>query len=209
MRPDLVIADVMMPAMDGLALTRAIRDDSSISDVPIIILTAKADLESRLEGFEEGADDYLAKPFEGEELLARVESLIEIRRRLRRKFSDEVLLGPDQIVATSDDAAFLERTQDAVESRMGDAGFGVEQLADEMALSSRQLQRRLKALTNLSAAGYIRMMRLARAAQLLEQHSGQISEIADRVGYRDVEHFSRIFKRVYGVPPSAYGRVAP
>ena len=208
-RPDLVIADIMMPDMDGLMLTRAIRDDSFISDVPIIILTAKADLESRLEGFEQGADDYLAKPFDGEELLARVESLIEIRRRLRRKFSNEVLLGPNQIIVTSDDAVFMERIQEAVESRMGDAGFGVEQLADEMALSSRQLQRRLKSLTNLSAAGYIRMMRLARAAQLLEQQSGQISEIADRVGYRAVEHFSRIVKRVYGVPPSAYGRVAP
>ena len=208
MRPDLMIVDVMMPAMDGFAVTRAIRDDASISDIPVIILTAKADLDSRVEGLETGADDYLAKPFDGEELLARVESLIEIRRRLRLKFSDEVLLGPDQIVATSDDAAFLERIRDAVEARIGDAGFGVELLADEMALSSRQLQRRLKELTNLSAAGYIRMMRLARAAQLLEQQSGQVSEIADRVGYRDVEHFSRIFKRVYGVPPSAYGRVA-
>jgi len=208
MRPDLMIVDVMMPGIDGLALTRAIRDDSSISDIPVIILTAKADLESRVEGFETGADDYLAKPFDGEELLARVESLIEIRRRLRRKFSDEILLGPDQIVATPDDAAFVDRIRDAIEAHIGDAGFGVELLADEMALSSRQLQRRLKDLTNLSAAGYIRMMRLARAAQLLEQQSGQVSEIADRVGYRDVEHFSRIFKRVYGVPPSAYRRVA-
>lgn len=208
-QPDLVIADVMMPRMDGFALTRAIRSDEDLNHIPIVLLTAKADLESRVEGLEEGADDYLPKPFDAEELLARVESLIEIRRLLRERFSGEVLLGPRDIAVPSEDALFLERIREVTEAQMTHPNFGVDQLADEVALSPRQLQRRLKKLTNLSAAGYIRMMRFARAAQLLEQEAGSISEIAYRVGYKDVDHFSKVFKQIYKVVPSAYGGINP
>lgn len=157
-----------------------------------------------MEGLQRGADAYLVKPFNAEELLVRVENLIELRRVLRQQFSDEVLITPTEIVVSSEDATFLEQVRDVVEEHMGESRFGVEMLAEEVALSRRQLQRKLQALTDLSPSGYIRMMRLERAAQLLRQQAGRISEVAHAVGFASAEHFSRVFRQVFGETPSAF-----
>ena len=204
-QPALVISDVMMPQMDGYQLCHALKTDEALNHIPVVLLTARADEESKVEGLETGADDYLYKPFSAAELLVRVENLIEIRRRLRQRFSKEVVaVAPSEIEVTSVDAAFLEQVHGVVEAHLGNSNFGVDWLADEMALSKRQLQRRLRALTGLSAAGYIRTMRLQRAAQLLEQGGGTVAEVAYAVGFQKVPHFSKLFRQVFGVTSSKY-----
>ena len=202
--PALVIADVMMPRMDGYALCRAIKEDEALSHIPVVLLTAKASEQSKLEGLELGADDYLYKPFSMEELLVRVENLIEVRRRLRARFSAEVLVHPSDVAVPSAEAAFLEQVRQVVEAHLADANFSIDWLADEVGMSRRHLNRKLRALTKLSASGYVRTMRLERAAQLLEQHYGTVAEVAYQVGFKNADHFSRVFHQVFGVPPSKY-----
>jgi signal transduction histidine kinase/ligand-binding sensor domain-containing protein/CheY-like chemotaxis protein len=202
--PALILSDVMMPGMDGYALCEAVKSDAGLNDIPVVLLTAKASEESKLEGLDLGADDYLYKPFSAAELLLRMENLIELRRLLRRRFSEEVVVGPSAISVPSAEAEFLKRVQVIVEQHLADSNFGGDWLAEEVGLSRRHLNRKLERLTNLSAAGYIRMMRLERAAQLLEQRAGTVSEIAYRVGFNSPAHFSRLFQQVFGVAPSQY-----
>jgi AraC-like DNA-binding protein len=144
------------------------------------------------------------KPFNAEALLARVENLIEIRNSLRDRFGKEVTIAPIGAKVASADALFLERVRDAAESHIGDSDFTVEWLAQEVGISVRQLHRRLQKLVNLSPGGYVRMIRLERAAQLLEQEAGNVSEVAYRVGFNDVRYFSRLFRNAFGVNPSVY-----
>jgi len=200
--PDLVVSDVMMPGIDGVELVRRLRATDALAAVPVILLTARADEESRLEGLGAGADDYLAKPFSAAELLARAENLIELRRALRERYSAEVVVGPSKVAVPSTDAVFLDRVRAVVEEHIGNTAFGVEWLAGEVHLSRRQLHRRLRALTGLSTVGFIRMMRLERAAHLLEQRAGTVAEVARAVGFEDASYFARLFRQVYGRPPS-------
>lgn len=202
--PALVIADVMMPRIDGYALCRALKTDEALEHIPVVLLTAKASVESKVEGLETGADDYVYKPFSMQELLVRVENLIEVRRVLRERFSGEVVIRPSEVSVPSEEAAFLERVREAVEAELSNSHFTVEMLANQVGVSTRQLYRRLKALTRLSPGGFIRTMRLQRAADLLEQRAGPISEVAYAVGFRDPDYFSRLFRQTYGVPPSEY-----
>ncbi len=200
-RPDLVICDVMMPRMDGIEFCRHLRKDPELSDIPVVLLTARADDESRIEGLKAGADDYMSKPFSARELLARVENLIEIRRLVRTQpISDAAI--PSPVDVPSLDQVFLDRVREIVEDHIGDSNFGVDWLADEVALSSRQLQRKMKNIAGLSAAGFIRLMRLRRAAQLLKRRTGNVTEVAYAVGFRDAAHFSKIFKQTFGMLPS-------
>lgn len=202
--PDLVICDAMMPEMDGFAVCNAIKAESSTSHIPVLMVTARASEESKLDGFRHGADDYITKPFSIEELKARLENHIQIRQSLRKKFSQEVIVGPNEIVVSSADSEWLDRVKKIVESRLGDRAFSVEMLADEVGMSTRNLQRTLKRVTSLSPHGYIRTMRLERAAQLLEQNAGTVSEVAHAVGFNDPEYFSKLFRQVFGASPSAY-----
>ncbi len=202
-RPSLVISDVMMPRMDGIELCRKIKGDPDLADLPVVMLTARAGIEDELEGLQAGADDYIPKPFSSAALATRVENLIELRRLLHRRFTDGVV-EPSPIEVPSVSQTFMERVRTAVEEHMSDSQFGVDWLADEVGLSSRQLQRRIRDITRLSAAGYIRAMRLKRAAQLIEQEAGNVSEVAYAVGFRDAAYFSRLFKKVVGVVPSEY-----
>ncbi|MCZ6662298.1 MAG: ATP-binding protein [Actinobacteria bacterium] len=206
LEPALVLSDVMMPRMDGYALCRAIKTDEKLNHIPVVLLTAKADDESKIEGLETGADDYLYKPFNAEELLVRVENLIEIRRQLRARFSEEVRLGPSEVVVSSQEAAFVEQVRAVVEAELSNSQLTMEQVAEAVGLGLRQLHRRLKAAAGLTPGGYVRMLRLARAAQLLAQETGNVSEVAYAVGFNDVDYFSRLFKQTHGVPPSQYGK---
>lgn len=204
--PDLIISDVMMPDMDGFELCAAVKSDAVLNHIPVILLTAKASDESKLEGLETGADDYIYKPFNAEELLLRVENLIAVRRLLQQRFTQYVVMQPEEVTVQSADAAFLEQVRATVEAEMGNSHFGVAMLADAMALSERQLYRKLESLLNVSPAGFIRTMRLQRAAQLLEQQAGNISEVAYAIGFNNPKYFSRLFRQVFGVTPTAYMR---
>ncbi|MEX0599669.1 MAG: hybrid sensor histidine kinase/response regulator, partial [Rhodothermales bacterium] len=127
--PGLVLADVMMPKMDGYALCRALKSDPELDHIPVVILTAKSDMESKLEGLETGADDYLEKPFSAEELLVRMENLIELRRRLRDRFGGRMRLGPSDVSVDSEDAAFVREVRDVIEAKISESRFGVGELA--------------------------------------------------------------------------------
>ena len=205
-RPDLIVSDVMMPNMDGFDLCRALKADEALNHIPIILLTAKASEESKLEGLETGADDYLNKPFNARELLLRAENLIEVRRLLRQRFSGEVVLKPTDVAVPSADAALLERAQAYVEAHMGERDFEVAKVADEVGLSPRQFRRKIRDITGLSPAAFVRALRLQRAAQLLEKRVGGVAEVAYEVGFQDAKYFSRLFRQIYGVLPSEYGR---
>ena len=203
-RPALVVSDVMMPELDGFALCRVIRSDERFATTPVVLLTARDDEEARLEGLKTGADAYLAKPFSGEELRVVAEHLIEIRRLLRDRVRVPDWMEPNAETVPSPDAEFLHRVQQAVAAHIGDANFSVDWLAGDVGLSARHLQRRIKGLTRLTAAGFIKAMRLEHAARLLGEPGVQVQEVAHAVGYADTAHFSRLFLQAYGAYPSDF-----
>ncbi|NND70606.1 MAG: response regulator [Rhodothermales bacterium] len=203
-KPSLIISDVMMPEMDGFALCRAVKNDVLLNHIPVVLLTARTEEVDKLEGLKAGADDYLAKPFSAAELRTRTENLIELRRRLRSKYAPGNSFGPGKVSVTSSDEKFLIDVRQIIESKMSRSGFNLEQLAAEVGLSLRQLHRRLKDVSGITPGAYVRMLRLGRAAQLLEQQSGTVSEIGYAVGFKDPDYFSRLFKQVYGTTPSNF-----
>ncbi len=204
--PDLIVTDLMMPRFDGYSLTRALRDDTRTSHIPVIMLTARAAEEDRIEGLQAGVDDYLVKPFSPRELLARVENLIRLRRQLRERFSGMAIIKPAEVSAIPLDQAFLEKVISAIEKNIGDEAFGAEKLAVVAGMSTSNLNRKLNALIDQPAGQLIRTMRLQRAAELLEREAGSISEIAYQVGFRVPAHFSRSFKQQFGCSPSEFQR---
>ncbi len=202
-RPALVISDVMMPRMDGFELCRKIKADQELSDLPVILLTALAEDADQVTGLQAGADDYVAKPFSKAALLARVENLIDLRRKLWLKHT-EGRVEPSPVDVPSVDQTFLDRAKAVVEEHMQNTNFGVDWLADEIGLSTRQLQRRIRAITRLTAAAFIKYMRLKRAEQLFRRRAGNVSEVAWKVGYQDAAYFSRLFRQTFGELPSEF-----
>lgn len=204
--PDLVISDVMMPVMDGMTLTRRLKDDERTSHIPVILLTAKDDVESRTEGFGFGAEQYLAKPFATEELLVRIQSLLTQRARLQKKWSREVILQPSAAPIRDREAEFLEKTIAVIDQHLADETFGVEVLQQEIGMSRMQLHRKLKALTDQSASDFIRFIRLQRAADLLRQPGTPVAEAAYASGFSHLSYFSKCFKEQFGVLPSEFAK---
>jgi CheY-like chemotaxis protein/AraC-like DNA-binding protein len=203
--PDLVLSDVMMPGMDGYALCRALRADRDTDFIPVILLTARADAEDRLTGLAEHADDYLTKPFDVRELLARIGNIIAMRRRLRERFAGPSLtIHPAPAGVSAADRVFLDQIRAVIEANIGDEGFSVERLAGEVAQSRGNLHRKLRDLIGESPSDLIRRMRLERAAELLEAGAGSVGEIAYAVGFKSVAHFSNAFHEQTGVRPSAW-----
>ncbi len=200
--PDIIISDVMMPEMDGMELCTAMKQDVRTSHIPVILLTARASTDSKIEGFEIGADDYVTKPFDSKELLARVKNLIEQRKQLRKKFSADVVLKPGEVAVTSIDDALLKKVMSAIEKNIGDENFSVEELAREACLSQRHLARKLQALTNLRPSEFIQYVRLQRARELLEKNAGSVADIAYKVGFGSPSYFSSCFRDRFGYPPS-------
>ncbi|MCZ2458323.1 MAG: response regulator [Chitinophagales bacterium] len=200
--PDLVISDVMMPGMDGFELCEKLKTDNMTSHIPVILLTAKAEESDKMTGLETGADAYLTKPFNSQELDIRVKKLIELRKRLRAKFSNQLVVKPSEITVTSIDQEFMKKLLSVVEEHLGDAGFSVIQLGGEMNMSVSQLSRKLKALIDQSPQKFIRSIRMQRALDLLKNGSGNVSEISWEVGFEDPGYFTRVFKAHFGYPPS-------
>jgi signal transduction histidine kinase/DNA-binding response OmpR family regulator len=202
--PDLIISDVMMPNKDGHEVCRAIKGDERTSHIPIILLTALSGKDQKISGLNIGADDYLDKPFDIEELKVRARNLIQNRKKMRDAFMRTTELRPGQIHATSLDDRFLKKALDIVEQKMSSPEFDVSRFAREMFLSSRQLNRKLSAITNYSASEFIRHVRLQRAKDLLEQHSGSVAEIADSVGFSNHSYFAKVFSEKFGSLPSQF-----
>lgn len=207
--PDLILSDVSMPEMDGFTLVKHLRTDPALDFIPIILLTARAETEDKLVGLEYGADDYLTKPFNTDELKARIHNLLERQQRLRERFHQEAPPPPQpaSVDVTSSDDLFLEQLRTTVEAHMADEQFKVENLAEALGVERSYLYRRMRSLTNTSPSAYLRNIRLERAATLIAGKAGTVSEIAYGVGFKSVPHFSNCFRAKYGCSPSAYKKV--
>lgn len=206
--PDLVISDVMMPEKDGFEVCDFLKNDERTSHVPIVLLTAKADAASRLAGLRRGADAYLSKPFDAEELLVWLEKLLELRRLLRERYSQSSLPAPENLAEPSPENfaledAFLQKVNGILEANMADENFGLPQLCQKVAMSRSQLFRKMKALLDVSPSDYIRTFRLRRAKWMLENSGANVAEAAFAAGFKDPSYFSKIFQEEFGVLPSA------
>jgi signal transduction histidine kinase/DNA-binding response OmpR family regulator len=202
--PDLVVTDLMMPGMDGIELCKKLKADEKTSHIPIILLTAKADHSTKLEGLRTGADDYITKPFSQDELVTRVVNLITIRRNLQQKYSRQLLLMPSEIDVDSMEDRFVKKVMTVIEQYIGDSSFSVDVLAREAAMSNIQLYRKLKSLTGFTPNELIRNTRLERAASLLKQRAGNVADIAYQVGFNNLSYFSKCFREKFGKSPSEY-----
>jgi len=204
--PDLIISDVMMPKMDGYELCKKIKTEERTSHIPVILLTARASSESKIEGLETGADDFITKPFDQQELLIRIKNLIQQRNRLKQKYRKEIefsQISKEQEIISMDQQ-FIQRAKVVVEKNILETEFTIEKFAREMALSRVQLHRKLKALVDQSATQFIRTIKLNRAAELLIKKSGTISEIAYDVGFNTLPYFTKCFQEQFGVNPSEF-----
>jgi signal transduction histidine kinase/DNA-binding response OmpR family regulator len=206
--PDIIVSDVMMPRMDGFTLCDKLKTDERTSHIPVILLTAKASSQDKIEGFATGADDYIMKPFEPEEVEARIENLIEQRKRIHEHFRKHGLFEIEEEKITPVDQKFLQRTVSMITKQMSDAGFGVEELAAEMAVSRSVLLKKIEALVGEPPSELIKRTRLNKAAKLIEGKFGNISEIALEVGFNNPSYFAECFKKQFGCSPSQYYRSA-
>lgn len=198
--PDLIISDVMMPGKDGFEVCDTLKSDERTSHIPIILLTAKADAVSRLEGLKMGADAYLAKPFDRKELLVRLEKLHELRKRIKARFANILLEDKNEFPLED---TFLSKVRDIVAQHSADEDFGLLQLCRAIGMSRSQLFRKMKALIGDSPSHFIRAYRLQQAKKLLESTDLTVSEITFRVGFKDATHFSKAFQEEFGITPSA------
>ena len=200
--PDMIISDVMMPKKDGYEVCNTLKKDERTSHIPIILLTAKASLQNKIEGLETQADDYVIKPFVPQELKLRVKNLIASRKKLQEKYKHEMILKPSEITVNSVDQSFLENIMNVVEDNIGNEEFSVEQLGQIIGMSRSQLHRKLKALLDQAPNQFIRSFRLRRAHNLLSQNAASTSEIAYQVGFGSPSYFTKCFREQYGYTPS-------
>ena len=200
--PDIIISDVMMPVMDGFELCDKLKKDMRTSHIPIIMLTAKADISSKIEGLERGADAYLAKPFHKQELLIRLQKLVDLRKLLQARYNTLAPLVPSEDLTVQIEDAFMVKLRDLLETHFSDENFGIPDLCQTLLMSRAQLYRKVAALTGKPAASYLRSFRLQKAKELLQSTSLTVSEIAFQVGFKDLGHFSRTFLKEFGKNPS-------
>ena len=206
---DLVISDVMMPEMDGITLLRRIKENPNISQLPVIMLTSKAAVENKLEGLKSGADAYIAKPFNMDELHIQIDNLIDNVRRLRGKFSGAVQQEErvENVEVKGNDDALMDRIMRSVNAHMSDPEYNVDVLAADVGLSRAQLHRKMKEITGIATGRFLRNLRMEQAARLLREGKVNVSQVADKVGYTDQAHFSTAFKNHFGMSPSQYAEM--
>jgi len=210
--PDLIITDLMMPVMDGNELTGKLKSDQGTSHIPVIMLTAKASIENKLEGLETGADDFLTKPFDVQELLIRIKNLINQRQKLRILLRKQIE-DADQIRnirvypvhgMSKFDEQFLEKAVNVIEGQIANPDFSVELFAGEMAMSRKHLHRKLTSLIDHPPNNFIRNIRLMKAAELIKEGELNVTQVTYEVGISSLSYFAKAFKEKYGVSPSEY-----
>ena len=199
--PDIVLSDIMMPVMDGLAFCQQLKTDKAISHIPVILLTARSLDEQRAEGYEYGADAYLSKPFSLRLLLSRIDNLIESRKKLNQTWSKGV--EDDEIgnISNEIDKSFLKQLRKIIQENLANSDLSVEQIGDEIGLSRVQLYRKVKALTGYSPVEIVRKARLTRARHLLQTTERTVSEVAYAVGFSTPSYFSKCYKDEFGENP--------
>ncbi|PRX57901.1 tetratricopeptide repeat protein [Flagellimonas meridianipacifica] len=200
--PDLIITDLMMPEMDGEAFLEKIRGDSKTQHIPIIMLTARKEQESKLKTIGKGADHFLTKPFEIEELRVRIKSLLEQRKRIQDYHKSQFLTNPKAEAITSSDDRFLQKVGHILAKNLDNSSFSVDEFADKMSMSRVQLYRKMKATIGYSVSDFIRQYRLKKAYEYLKSGKGTVSEIAYDVGFNNLSYFTKAFKEAYNLKPS-------
>ena len=204
--PDLVISDVMMPGIDGLELCAELKNNSATSQIPVIIVSAKALDEQKIEGYENGADSYITKPFSSKLLRTRIENLLSSRRKLKDSITGMQDVAEDPVGMSSSDQEFVERLRLIIQHNMGYSEFGVEAIGREMGLSRVQLYRKVKSLTGYSPVELIRVARLKKAAELLSRTDKGVGEVAYEVGFSSPGYLTKCFREYFGVSPSDYAK---
>jgi signal transduction histidine kinase/ligand-binding sensor domain-containing protein/DNA-binding response OmpR family regulator len=202
--PDLIICDVMLPDMNGFEFCRRIRSDKRTNYLPVIMLTSLSDHESKLEGLKAGADYYIRKPFDIEELILRINNSIDSRQRLRLKYTHESLQNMWDDTPEMEEKTFLDRAVECVEKNISDAGFNVDELCDHLGISHSQVYRKIKSAAGLSISEFIRNVRLRKAARLLVSNQYKVNEVAYKVGFSDPNYFTKCFTSLYGQTPREY-----
>lgn len=201
---DLVITDVMMPVMDGVKLCRRIKQDLSTSHIPVIMLSAKSDVADRMEGFQTGADDYIAKPFSLSLLISKVTNMMKTRIRMKEYYKKSADIEPEKVTFNAMDEELLTKAVSAVKENMDNSEFSVEDFARAMNMSRSNLHLKLKAITGESAVEFIRKIRMNEAVRLLKDGRYSVAEISSMVGYNTPSYFAQSFKKCFGYMPSEY-----
>jgi signal transduction histidine kinase/ligand-binding sensor domain-containing protein/DNA-binding response OmpR family regulator len=204
--PDLVVSDVMMPEMDGYTLCKMLKEDNRTSHIPVILLTAKSDDQSHVEGIQLGADSYLGKPFRPAILVSHVNNLIRSRKKLKELFAQRLHLEPSEVATASFNDEFIKNAIQYVEDNIDKDDFLIDELATQLNMSRSTFYRKLKAVTGMSGSDFIRMIRLKRSAQLLKTGKYTVSMAAYEAGFNDLKHFRKSFQKQFGVTPSEYSK---
>ena len=207
-QPDIIISDVIMPNMDGIQLLKELKKNANTSHIPIILLTSQVEFSNRIEGLVQGADGYLCKPFNMEELMVLITNLIANRVRLKGKYSgsqtQEGKIVPVEL--QGNDEALMERIMSIINENLSSPNLNVEMLTQEVGISRTHLHRRMKEMTGTAPSDFIRNLRLQQATVLLENKDLSITQIAYAVGFTSQTHFSSAFKKVYGLSPMEYAQ---
>ncbi|RAI92089.1 hybrid sensor histidine kinase/response regulator transcription factor [Algoriphagus yeomjeoni] len=204
--PDLVISDVMMPNMDGIRLCHEIKNQINTSHIPVILLTARASLTYEMDGLQEGADDYITKPFNPGIVKTRIQNILANRKILREHFLNKVRFEPESTTVSDNnlDSLFIEKAITLVNDNLQNEGFGIEVMVDELNMSQSTLFRKIKALTGLSLTGFIRSVKLKHAAKMILQSDIKLSQVAFEVGFNDYKYFTKCFQQQFECLPSEY-----
>lgn len=203
--PDLIISDIMMPEMDGIEMTRKLKNQLKTSHIPIILLTAKASQEQKLEGLEEGADSYIPKPFNKRHLQIRVKKLIELRKKLQESYKSTIFYKEDEVSISRLDRKFLNKISKIVEEQK-DRELSVEELSEMVGLSRVHLYRKIKKLTGMSVSEFANSVKLRLSLELLKNSGNSISQIAYEVGFSSPSYFTKCFKELFGISPSDFAK---
>ncbi len=202
--PDLIISDLMMPEMGGREMCIELKADPRTSHIPIIMLTAKADRRSKLEGLETGADDYIIKPFDGEELQVRVKNLINQRKKLREKFRQEFITEPEEQSLISPDDQLLQKILKILNRHIPEPEFNIDQMSGEMNMSRMQMYRKVNAITGHTPKDLLQTIRLKKAATLFDSGVDNVSQVMHQVGFNNQSYFAKCFRKLYKINPSEY-----
>ncbi|MFC2080002.1 two-component regulator propeller domain-containing protein [Bacteroidota bacterium] len=202
--PEMIISDIMMPKMDGVEFCKRIKSDIQTSHIPVILLTARTDMETKLKGIETGADDYISKPFDMDYVCMRVKNILKTREHLKNLFRKNSELEPSVVTVSSPDELFLKKLMRIIEQGIPESDFSVDSLEQGMGMSHTNFYRKVKSITGQSGKELLQNVRLKRAVQLLTQNKIRISEIAYMTGFSNPKYFSKCFKEKYGVRPSEY-----
>ena len=204
-QPDIVVSDVMMPRMDGFEFCRKLKGDLEISHIPIILLTARVDQDSAVQGYKEGADFYIPKPFDLEFLLAIVRNLLKNREAVKQRYKNSnSLVSPKEDTISNADEVFMRKLNELISDQLENPDLDVNYVATQMAMSRASLYNKLKVLTDVSIGDYINKFRMARVMELLADKDLSILEVSERAGFTNQRYFSTVFKQVYGTTPSKY-----